>query len=77
LENPVFIARAGKGALRKVLVEAPWTLIRTDGAMEQKYQRIKACSGGKRAIVAIARIFLLRIRRMLLDGQPYVLGLVA
>ena len=71
------ITRAGKGALRKTLVEAAWVLIRTDGAMREKYQAIKARSGAKRAIVAIARIFLLRIRRMLLDAQPYVLGLVA
>jgi len=70
------ITRAGKGTLRKVLVEASWVLVRTDEAMRQKYETIKARSGSKRAIVAIARIFLLRIRRMLLDGRPYAMGLV-
>jgi ABC-type polar amino acid transport system ATPase subunit len=41
--------------------------------MRQKYDRIKVRSGGKRAIVAIARTLLLRMRRMLLDGQAYAL----
>lgn len=70
------ITRAGKGVLRAVLVEASWTLITKDEAIRLKYESLKARRGGKRAIVAIARIFLLRIRRMLLDGTPYVMGLV-
>jgi transposase len=70
------ITRAGKGAVRAALVEASWTLIRKDKAMEEKYERIKARRGGKRAIVAIARMFLLRLRRMLLDGTPYAMGLI-
>ena len=69
------ITRSGKGAIRGALVEASWTLIRKDGAMRDKYERIKAHRGGKRAIVAIARMFLLRLRRMLLDGTPYAMGL--
>ena len=47
-----------------------------DGAMQEKYERIKARSGAKRAIVATARTLLLRSRRMLLDGRPYALGLI-
>jgi hypothetical protein len=39
--------------------------------MLHKYQNIKIRRGGKRAIVAIARLLSLRIRRMLLDGVPY------
>ena len=49
------------------------TLINKDQAMRQKYDRIKIRSGGKRAIVAIARTLLLRMGRMLLDGQAYAL----
>ena len=45
--------------------------------MREKYDKIKIRAGGKRAIVAIARMTLLRTRRMLLDNQPYVVGLVA
>jgi transposase len=70
------ITRSGRSAIRATLVEASWTLIRKDPAMAEKYERIKARRGGKRAIVAIARMFLLRLRRMLLDGNPYAMGLV-
>ena len=54
-------------------MEASRTLIRKDQAMQEKYDRIKIRSGGKRALVAIARTLLLRMRRMLLDGQVYTL----
>jgi hypothetical protein len=45
--------------------------------MREKYERIKIRSGGKRAIVAIARTLLLRMRRMLLAKQAYALDLAA
>jgi transposase len=67
------ITGIGKDTLRSLLVEASWTLIRKDQAMREKYERIKIHSGGKRAIVAIARTLLLRMRRMLLDKQAYEL----
>jgi transposase len=70
------ITRVGKSNLRGVLVECSWILIAKDKAMREKYETLKARCGGKRAIVAIARIFLLRLRRMLLDGNPYAMGLV-
>jgi transposase len=69
------ITRAGKSGLRGTLVEASWRLITKDTAMREKYERIKTRAGGKRAIVAIARMLLLRLRRILLDGRPYVLEL--
>ena len=71
------ITGIGKNTLRSLLVEASWTLIRKDQAMREKYDRIKIRSGGKRAIVAIARTLLLRMRRMLLDKQAYALDLAA
>jgi transposase len=71
------ITGIGKNTLRSLLVEASWTLIRKDRAMREKYDRIKVRSGGKRAIVAIARTLLLRMRRMLLDKQAYTLDLAA
>jgi transposase len=71
------ITGIGKSGLRGELVEASWKLITKDGAMREKYERIKARSGAKRAIVAIARTLLLRTRRMLLDGNPYAVGLLA
>jgi transposase len=67
------ITGIGKNTLRSLLVEASWTLIRKDQAIREKYDRIKIRAGGKRAIVAIARNLLLRMRRMLLDKQAYAL----
>jgi transposase len=67
------ITGIGKNTLRAILVEASWQLIAKDQLMREKYERIKIRSGGKRAIVAIARTLLLRMRRMLLDGQVYAL----
>lgn len=67
----------GKNTLRGTLVEVAWRVIVKDGAMRQKYDALKLRCGSKRAIVAIARIMLLRTRRMLIDRKPYVLGLAA
>lgn len=66
----------GKDSLRAMLVQSSWFLVRKDGVMKEKYEKLKARSGTKRAIVAIARILLIRARRLLLDKNPYVVGLV-
>jgi len=71
------ITCVGKNSLRAMLVQASWALIRKDGVMREKYDRLKSRSGGKRAIVAVARTLLIRMRRILLDNNPYVVGLVA
>jgi len=71
------ITGIGKNSLRTALVEASWKLITKDGVMQEKYERIKARAGSKRAIVAIARTLLLRTRRMLLDDIPYAVGLIS
>jgi transposase len=65
------ITGIGKNSVRSTLVEVAWQLIGKDGALRQRYDQLKVRSGAKRAIVAIARILLLRIRRMLLDGTAY------
>ena len=69
------ITRSGKAMVRSMLVEASWILIRKDGAMRLKFEAIKARAGAKRAIVAIARILLLRLRHMLIHKEKYVIGL--
>ena len=65
------ISRCGKAALRSRLVEASWIAIRFDPQLADIYQRIRARQGGKRAIVAVARRLLLRVRRLLLDERCY------
>lgn len=70
------ITCVGKNTLRAMLVQASWALIRKDGVMREKYEKLKARSGAKRAIVAMARTLLIRMRRLLLDKNPYVIGVV-
>lgn len=65
------ISRCGKAAVRSRLVEASWVAIRYDPQLAEVYQRIRARQGGKRAIVAVARRLLLRVRRLWLDGRCY------
>lgn len=66
------ITAIGKNSLRATLVEVAWRVIAKDRMMRRKYEQLKGRSGSKRAIIAVARITLLRARRMLLDMQPYV-----
>ena len=65
------ITHTGNSRVRTTLIECCWFLIARDPWMLHKYQSIKIRRGAKRAIVAVARLLSLRIRRMLLDGVPY------
>jgi len=65
------ITHTGNARVRTVLVESSWFLIAKDASMRGKYEKIRASRGGKRAIVAVARLLSMRIRRMLLDGTVY------
>lgn len=71
------ITKSGKKRLRGLLIESSWQLIRRDGAMRKKYDELKMRCGGKKAIVAIARRLLLRMRQLLKKQEPYVAGLIA
>ena len=63
--------------MRTCAVEASWYLITKDPLMRKKYDMLKRMKGGKRAIIAIARQLMLRVRRILLDKKPYVIKLAA
>lgn len=67
----------GKNSVRAILVQASWVLVRKDGVAQEKYEKLKAKAGGKRAIVAIARKLLIRMRRIMLDGTEYVPGVIS
>ena len=71
------ITRQGKPMVRALLIQAAWRLIEKDPAMREKYERMKVRAGGKRAIVGVARRLIGRMRRILLNGEPYQLGLIA
>lgn len=54
-----------------------WTLIRYDGAMMRKYEKLKKQGGnGKKAIVEVARTLAIQVRRLILDRQEYALGVI-
>lgn len=65
------ITRCGNKRIRSSLVESSWILISRDLDMRARYMKLKARRGGKRAIVAIARSLIIRIRKVLISGQPY------
>lgn len=65
------ITHAGNERIRGVLIESSWILIRRDIHLLGVYKRLRARSGGKRAIVAIARRLACRIRQMLLHKKEY------
>lgn len=65
------ITRQGRAILRKVLVQAAWVAIRMDPILAEHYQKLAPQRGAKRAIVAIARKLILRIRACALSGEPY------
>jgi transposase len=65
------ITHMGNHRLRTRMVESSWVLIKKDPRLHKTYEAIKKRRGGKRAIIAISRKLIIRIRRILLDGVPY------
>jgi transposase len=71
------ITRCGNTRARVCLVESSWHLIVKDPFWRTKYMRLKYRRGAKRAIIAIARNLIIRIRRILLNDEPYMVGVAA
>jgi transposase len=65
------ITKEGSPLLRWALVEASWRVIRQSAAWRRVYEGIKERSGGKKAIVAVARRLLCVMYAMLRDGKNY------
>src|ERR1700722_17765217 len=65
------ITKQGKPIVRKILVQASWVAIRHDKDLQAIYERIAAKSGAKRAIVAVARRLIGRIRSCFRTGEIY------
>jgi transposase len=65
------ITKQGKPIVRKILVQAAWVAIRHDKELQAIYERIATKSGAKRAIVAIARRLIGRIRACFRTGEVY------
>jgi transposase len=68
------ITHAGNHRLRTRMVECSWIAIKKDPFLHKTYEEIKKRRGAKRAIVAVSRKLIIRIRRILLDEVTYRLA---
>jgi transposase len=70
------ISRQGVSRLRHVLVETAWRALPRDPILQAMFERIAATRGKQRAIVAIARRLIGRIRACFRHGTTYAVGTV-
>jgi len=76
-ERQGHITKQGNRGVRSWLVECSWVAIRIDPVLLDKFRRVlRHCGSKKKAIVAVARKLALRLRSILLSGEPYVIGMV-
>lgn len=76
-ERQGHITKEGNRGPRSWLVECSWVAIRLDPVLLDKFRRVlRSCGSKKKAIVAVARKLALRLRRVLLCREPYVVGVV-
>jgi transposase len=68
------ISRQGASRLRHVLVETAWRALPRDPILHAMCDRIAATRGKQRAIVAIARRLIGRIRACFRHGTTYAVG---
>jgi len=65
------ISRQGKPILRSLLVQCSWVAIRYDPGLREIFERIALRAGSKRAIVAVARRLIGRLRACFREGVLY------
>jgi transposase len=65
------ITKQGKSIIRRLLVESAWVAIRIDSSLEEIFKKLSYRAGKKRAIVAVARILLGRIRTCIKEKRLY------
>jgi len=76
-EHRGHITKQGNRSVRRWLVESSWVAIRYDPVLLDKFRRVlRNCGSKKKAIVAVARKLALRLRRALLIGEPYAVGVM-
>ena len=71
------ISKQGSARVRWLLVEGAWRAIAKDEALKQAFDRIAKTRGKKRAIVAIARKLIGRIRACFKANTVYAMGTYA
>jgi transposase len=67
------ISRQGAARIRALLVEVAWRAVGQDPALKKVFDRIASTRGSKRAIVAIARKLIGRIRACFRTGAQYAI----
>lgn len=67
------ITRHGKPIIRRLLVEAAWVAVRKDPSLASIFEKLARRTGKKRAIVAIARILIGRIRTCIKEKRLYII----
>jgi transposase len=71
------ITGMGSGFIRAALIENSWAAIRKDPALLGKFTRVWRGTGSKKkAIVAVARMLIVRLRACLVSGTPYTAGVI-
>jgi len=71
------ITGMGSGFIRATLIENSWIAIKKDPVLLAKFSRIWRASGSKKkAIVAVARMLIVRLRACIVLGTPYRIGVV-
>lgn len=65
------ISRQGKPMLRCILVQCAWVAIKYDESLRIVYERLSHRAGVKRAIVAVARRLIIRLRACFQTGTLY------
>jgi len=64
--------------VRSWLVQCGWSAIRKDPVLLAKYQRVWRNSGSKKkAIVAVSRMLVVRLRALMITQTPYCIGVAA
>jgi transposase len=76
-EQKGHITGMGSGFIRSALIENSWVAIRKDPVLLSKFMRVWRGTGSKKkAIVAVARMLIVRLRACLVSGTPYAGGVV-
>ena len=71
------ITRQGNGFVRGWLVEAAWVAIRIDPVLQEFFQHIAKNTGSKKkAIIAVARKLVVRLRSCVIQDVPYQIGVI-
>jgi transposase len=69
------ITGMGSGFIRTTLIENSWAAIRKDPVLLGKFRKVWNGTGNrKKAIVAVARMLIVRLRACVISGTPYVTG---